>query len=364
MKYLSSDHFPFSSQDEKKQHSSQLKAIIASTLPDNNLFALMGDYQRILADNSHRHEWASIHNKLNTLFLAGKAAPIDGPMVGCPISIRDTDYFKKDAEFFGKSRSIVASIEWMATVWNMTFADTGVWIGKSFEPISKEIVAHKTNHDLLTVASYNPETSRIGRNLFRTPDNPDLLQGAALPSLEKLWNLQPRPSLQHAEIFDTVLTEDNAEKEQQIPYSLTGGIFLANMGNSVLPEMNNKQVYLVNYRWPKLSPVYPMTRLIDELVQIDDGLYLGQLVWASQHYALTTLDAENELQLGETYQPNRKLGFFERLFSRDKQKNKVDYGYQNNGFFVMMDPAYSEKIYADNAFPQLSPRPGEHGYQG
>ncbi len=362
MGYLSSNHFPSMATEELKQQSAQLESIISSATPDNNMFALMGNYQRILADNSLRKEWPSIHEKLTTLFLAGKAAPIDGPMVGCPISIRDTDYFKKEAELSGQTRSIIANIEWMATVWNMTFADTGLWMGKTFEPISKETVAYKTSNDSSAIAAYNPSTTRIGRNFFRNPDNPNLLQSIGLPALKKLWGLRDRPNLQQAEIFDTTLTAENAEKEQGIPYSMTGGIFLADMGTSILPESNNKPVFQLNYRWPKLGPVYPMTRLVDELVQIGDGIYLGQLVWASKHYALTTLDAERGDQLGEEYQPNRELGFFERLFSKGKS-NKVDYGYQNNGYFVMMDPAYSEEIFADNAFPQLAPRAGEHGYK-
>ena len=363
MGYLSSDHFPSMTEDEQKQQSAQLEAIISSVAPDNNMFDLVGHYQRILADNTQRKEWPSIHEKLTTLFLAGKAMPLDGPMVGCPISIRDTDYFKKDAEHFGSTRSIIANIEWMATVWNITFADTGLWMGKTFEPVSKEIVSFKTSNDPSAVAAFNSATARIGRNFFRNPENPNLLQSMGLPGLKKLWHLRDRPTLQQAEIFDTELTEENAEKEQMIPYSLTGGIFLADMGSSILPESNNKWVYQLNYRWPRLGPAYPMTRLVDELVQIGDGIYLGQLVWASKHFALTTLDAENGAQLGEEYQPNRELGFFEKLFSKGNAKNEVDYGYQNNGYFVMMDPAYSEQIYADNAFPQLAPRPGEHGYK-
>ena len=59
----------------------------------------------------------------------------------------------------------------------------------------------------------------------------------------------------------------NLDKEKAIPYSMTGGIFLASMGNSVVPEMKGKPVYKLNYRWPKLRPAYPMTCLIDELVQ-------------------------------------------------------------------------------------------------
>ncbi|RLA24974.1 MAG: hypothetical protein DRQ62_03870 [Gammaproteobacteria bacterium] len=363
MKYLDSDHFPSLTADQQEQHTQRLEAIL-SAAPEPNMFALIGQYQRILADNHRRNDWPDIHDKLTTLFLAGRPAPLDGPMIGCPISIRDTDYFQKGAELLGHKRSIIANMDWMASAWNMSFADTGIWMGKTFEPISKATLADKTSDDPDSIAAYDSATTRIGRNFFRNPNDPNLLQSIGLPSLEKLWRLRQRPSLENAEIFDTVLTPENAAKEEQVPYSLTGGIFLGLMGTSVLPESNNKAVYQLNYRWPHLKPVYPMTRLVDELVQIGEGIYLGQLIWASKHYALTTLDNESAQQIGEEYQPNRKLSFLEKLLPWNKSSDKVDYGYQNNGYFIMMDPACADKIYADDAFPQLRPRAGEHGFQG
>ena len=37
--------------------------------------------------------------------------------------------------------------------------------------------------------------------------------------------------------------------------------------------MNGKPVYQLNYRWPSLRQAYPMTRLVDELVQLGKGIY-------------------------------------------------------------------------------------------
>jgi hypothetical protein len=117
--------------------------------------------------------------------------------------------------------------------------------------------------------------------------------------------------------------------------------------------MNNKPVYQLNYRWPGLEPAYPMTRLVDELVQIADGVYLGQLVMATSHYSLGALRtsvpglADKSWQVGEPYRPALA---------------NLDYGYQNNGFFLMIDTACAAKAYADDAFPHLRPRPGESGY--
>ncbi len=121
----------------------------------------------------------------------------------------------------------------------------------------------------------------------------------------------------------------------------------------MVPEMRGKPVYQLNYRWPALEPAYPMTRLVDELVQIADGVYLGQLVMATDHYSLGPLRAAFPgmatagWDIGEPYRPGAA---------------KVDYGYQNNGFFLMIDPEFAREAYAEEAFPQLRPRPGESGY--
>ncbi|MCP3901384.1 MAG: hypothetical protein GY707_16895, partial [Desulfobacteraceae bacterium] len=168
-----------------------------------------------------------------------------------------------------------------------------------------------------------------------------------------------------------ILTEANLEKEKNIPYNKTGGIYLSDFGESVLPEMNGKKVYQLNYRWHDLKPVYPMTRLVDEVVQIADGIYLGQLIYATRHYSLGSLRLPfcpelSNIPIGEPYNPDHKNPFdkVKRHFS-SSDKNQDDdskYGYQNNGFFLMMDPAYAKEVYADGAFASLRPRKGESGY--
>jgi hypothetical protein len=134
--------------------------------------------------------------------------------------------------------------------------------------------------------------------------------------------------------------------------------------------MNGKPVYQLNYRWPGLQPVYPMTRLIDELVQVDEGIYLGQLIMATRHYSLGSnifsLFGESiTTSLGEDYHPatSDKTGLFAELQQLlTHTHDNADYGYQNNGFFLMIDPRFAEQAYAEEAFPQLRPAPGEIGY--
>ena len=362
MEYLSTDHFPAVNDEEKQSRARALDDILSSDFK-GDMFALLGSYQRILADNCQRGQWKQVHEKLQTLFMAGWAAPLDGPMVGSTVSIRDSDYFKDTVEQFGQDRSAVANIEWMATAWNLTFSDTGLWMGKTFETVSRDLVAYKTKDDPDALAAYDASTTRVGRNYFRQPPNPNLIQGLGLPALTEMWRLRERPTLAEPEIFDARLTPENAEREKNVPYSMTGGLFLADMGTSVVPEMKGKAVYQLNYRWPRLEPAYPMTRLVDEIVQIGEGIYLGQLVFATRNYAYMSLEKDGDVrQLGKDYEPHRAPNFYERIFSWGAEQEETDYGYQNNGFFLMMDPAYAERIYADAAFPQLRPRPGESGY--
>lgn len=318
------------------------------------MLPMLAGYKQILADNRRKDEWDAINEKLMTLFKCGTAAPLDGPMIGVSISIRDSDYLAPAADRLGTGRSALARLEWMASLWNLTFGKSGIWMGKTFEPVAPETVAQKCENHPATVAAFDPATTRIGRNFFRQPHNPSLLQLAGLPVLTRLWNLKDRPLSVEAGEFDSVILADNLEKEKAIPYTHTGGIFLAQPGHSIVASMNEKPVYQLNYRWPALHPVYPMTRLIDELVQIDEGVFLGQLVMATRHYSLGTIDllsglipGAGALTLGEAY---------------DASAPPDDYGYQNNGFFLMIDTKKARQAYADDAFAFLRPHPGEVGY--
>jgi hypothetical protein len=350
--YLDHRNFPSASGKEEALLAEKLEAVLTHDLK-GNIFTMLGDFQRILSDNRQRDQWNPVFEKLKTLFLCGSNAVLDGPMIGVPVAIRDSDYFRQTARMFGRDRSAVAAVEWMATCWNATFANTGLWMGKTFEPVTRETVAEKCGNDSQILESYSSATARIGRNFFREPPDPNMLQSLGLPVLAHVWQLRQRPADISAAGFSGILLSENLEKEKNIPYSMTGGIFLAQPGNSVVPEMKGKTVYQLNYRWPALEPTYPMTRLIDELVRIADGVYLGQLVMATEHYSLGALRIdipglrEQGWDIGEAYRPSQ---------------GARDYGYQNNGFFLMIDPAFAHEAYADGAFPHLRPRSGESGY--
>jgi hypothetical protein len=351
--YLDGRNFPTGSDAEHQVLTTSLASIL-DTDGGTGMLPMLGGYGKTLRDTTQRAAWDVIYEKLLVLFKCGRPVALDGPMIGVPIAIRDTDYFRATARMFGMDRSAVAAIEVLATCWNATFAETGLWMGKTFEPVARDAVAVKCDNNPQVLASFSHETTRIGRNFFREPSEPNLLQSLGLPVLTRFWQLKDRPTTPSAIGFFGALLPENLAKETNIPYSMTGGIFLAQPGQSVVPEMRGKPVYQLNYRWPALEPAYPMTRLIDELVQIADGVYLGQLVMASQHYSLGTLRVTVPGQLpttGEVGEPFHPAD------------GAIDYGYQNNGFFLMIDPALAREAYADSAFSHLRPRPGEYGYR-
>lgn len=352
--YLSSKNFPSSSDAANQQLETKLTEILQDdTCKD--CYTLLAKYQRILADNHRKLEWPAIYEKLHTLFMCGRATPLNGPMIGIPVGIRDSDFFRRIAQQFGHERSILASVEVLGTAWNATFADTGLWMGKTFEPVSRDSIGEICHNDPEVMAAFDEKITRIGRNFFREPPDPNLLQALGIPALTQAWHLKDRPTSPDADGFIGTLQQENLDAEKVIPYSKTGGFFLADMGKSVLPELQGKQVFGLNYRWTGFRPVFPMSCLVDELVQIDEGIYLGQLIYATRHFSLGTLDTpfipgSIGIQLGEPYAPH-------------SDDEVPDYGYQNNGYFLMMDPAYAKRIYADSAFPQLRPRAGEYGYR-
>lgn len=341
--YLDSKNFPCDSVQSRRELDGRLAALMQRDF-HGDFFELMAGYQRTLADNARHLEWPEIHDKLRTLFMCGRAIPLDGPMIGIPVCIRDSDFLRRIANDFGHDRSAAAKLEVLANAWNATFADTGLWMGKTFEPVTREVASRKCDRDAGAMAAYDDKVTRIGRNFFRAAANPNAFQALGLPAISLAWHLKDRPTSVDAAGFDGSLLQRNLNREQYIPYSKTGGSYLANMGESVLAEMRGKQVYSLNYRWKNLKPVFPMSCLVDEIVQIADGLYLGQLIYATRHFSLGTLPLI-PIEPGEPYAPRGE---------------HPDYGYQNNGYFLMMDPDYASRVYA--AFPQLRPRAGEIGY--
>ena len=95
-KYLSSANFPTANAEENQNLATELNELLQQDFDESPLVTL-AHYQQILADNTRKDEWPTVHHKLETLFKCGTAKPLDGPMIGIPVSLRDSDYFKKAA---------------------------------------------------------------------------------------------------------------------------------------------------------------------------------------------------------------------------------------------------------------------------
>lgn len=94
-----------------------------------------------------------------------------------------------------------------------------------------------------------------------------------------------------------------------------------------------------------------MSRTVSPL---SDGVYLGQLVMAAKHYEV----GQFHLPL-----PGRKAGMtIGEPYCPSAHPEGRDYGYQRNGFFVLVEASLAKEVYADGAFPRLRPRPGESGF--
>lgn len=98
-------------------------------------------------------------------------------------------------------------------------------------------------------------------------------------------------------------------------YDHKGGLFVARRANSVFPGLEHKEVFQLDYRQVSLNNPFPLKFLIDEIVEIDDGLYLGPLLFATK-----------------------------RLFRRyDPHVPSAEYGYTNFGYFLLMDERWDNE---------------------
>ena len=71
------------------------------------------------------------------------------------------------------------------------------------------------------------------------------------------------------------------EEVRQYDYNIKGFFFIGKPAKTVNPDNKGRMVYQINYRWPALHTFPPDNYCIDELVQIAEGLYLGQLNYAT-----------------------------------------------------------------------------------
>jgi len=110
------------------------------------------------------------------------------------------------------------------------------------------------------------------------------------------------------------LEEATLKERKGRDYDVKGFFFIGREGQSVNPANRGRNVYQFNYRWPALRTFPPDNFCLDEIVQIAEGLYLGQLVYATN--------------LTKEYDPSA---------------DPTQYDYRNFGYFLLMDEDWQRR---------------------
>ncbi|MEN6374144.1 MAG: hypothetical protein ABFD75_05080 [Smithella sp.] len=174
------------------------------------------------------------------------------------------------------------------------------WVGKTFTPLSPGEI------DSLTEGAIKPD-----RRVFR-----------AVNHFHKIDRQVPNNVA--FELFNIWNGLDDAppDEQEKFGHQKNGGYIIAAKGPSIYPP-TDREVFILNYRWKKLANKPPLCWLIDEVVQIADGLYLGQILSATR-------------RLLRLYNPARP---------------PADYAYQTFGYFLMFSRDWNEE--AQRLFPFL-----------
>ncbi len=174
------------------------------------------------------------------------------------------------------------------------------WVGKTFIPLSRSQV------DSITENEISPDQSFRGINHFHQI-NMQIPVNLAF-QLFNIWK---------------GMNDASIKEQKKFGYQKNGGFIVSVKGPSICPE-TNREVLSLNYRWAKLANKPPFCWLIDEIVQIADGLYLGQILSATKH-------------LFCLYDPARP---------------PEDYAYQTYGYFLMFSEDWNKE--ARRLFPYLN----------
>lgn len=205
---------------------------------------------------------------------------ICGRFYGLPVAIRTGDQEGPGSEF--------GNI--LGLMWGSMMADGSPWVGKSFSPLAPSEL-EKT-----TCLPAGPEDQGfLGINHFNE------------------IHFQPLNSASvHFLIWYMGLNDESEADKAYYGNEKKGGNFIAFNCRSIYHK-TKREVFGLNYRFKNLNNRPPFSWLIDEMVQVGEGIYLGQLLYATR-------------RLKSVYDPNRELS---------------DYKYQHFGYFLLFDETWN-----------------------
>ncbi|MDH4032931.1 MAG: carboxypeptidase-like regulatory domain-containing protein [candidate division Zixibacteria bacterium] len=188
--------------------------------------------------------------KLAKLFEVGQDLDdLEGHHYGIPIGLRTGDQEGALSEYGNL----------IGLLWGVSLQDECPWVGKSFSA--------------MTAAQANQSTLGL--------DRPD---GKVYRGINHFNRIDHQPlNIVSYYFMNWWMGLGAAPKKEQknYGYEKNGGHFLAYKNRSVYPG-SDRNVFQLNYRFKHLGNNVPLTWLIDELVQVADGLYLGQLLFATK----------------------------------------------------------------------------------
>lgn len=229
--------------------------------------------------------------KLHRLFELGLAPDrLEGHHYGVTIGLRTGDLSGVAAEYGNL----------LGLIWGAAIGGVCPWVGKSFSTMTPD--------DQRQVAG---DAVPAGVPVFRGINHFNVIEHApvnvaANALLSFMWHLK--------EVPDT--------EKRRYGHERNGGHFTACRAFSVC-DKTPRDVFLLNYRYPALGNFPPLPFLIDEVVEIADGLYLGQLLFATA-------------RLLERYDP---------------KSDKQIYRYHHFGYFLLFREDWNAE--AKRLFPHL-----------
>ena len=244
--------------------------------------------------------------KLDMLFLCGKPpGDMDGYYHGITISLKTGLDICSVVEDACRKLEIGKMPDILQTLYGKVFSRTSPWAGKNFKKIDP-----KRLDELTEGFKDSKETAWLGINSFRK-ENKNIVNQLSNYLLSTVIDLESLPK---------------PERKQRSWIHAKGGLFIAQKARSIDPEYPEKEVIALNYQWNSLSNRLPNRLLIDEIVEISKGLYLGKLYYATAPEYL-----------------------FEKYSPKVQAK---DYKYRNFGYFVLMDDTWLHE--KNNLFPDLT----------
>lgn len=264
---------------------------------------LMKHYAEILNQETSHGEAA---DKLDRLFLCGKTPQsLDGYYHGITLSLKTgTDSYRRLDEI-RKKLNLGDEIDPLQVFYGRFMSTTSPWAGKDFKKLSSEKV-----RELTEGFDKGDETAYLGINSFRKSAG-DFLNNLSGRVLSAVIDMEGVPG---------------PESKQRSWIYAKGGLFIAKWQKSVDPDHPEKEVMALNYRWKSMGNVFPNRLLIDEIVEIAEGLCLGKLFYAT---ALNLITKEY-----------------------DPRVSQEDYTYRNFGYFLLMDDSWLHE--KNRLFPALT----------